>query len=205
MAKWAFDGTYNDQTNTYNAFLGIAPSFVTNGYVNQALQFNPATFTHLYTPYIPLISASFTVEAWLYPTGFPNAFDHSIFGECVISNPGNNNCLHLTIRNFAGVYRLYMAFFGDNCPSTLSVPLNQWVHAAFTFDLATHSMLIYQDGVLGGSCVSGQPLLGAGPNALIGYIPGIVSTFGANVFQVGFFLVTLALRLCLYFCTLGLY
>ena len=48
-------------------------------------------------------------------------------------------------------------FFGDNCPSNLSVALNQWIHAAFTFDLTTHAMLIYQDGVLGGSCISGQP------------------------------------------------
>lgn len=183
LANWPFDGTYLDQTNTYNAVPVNSPTFVTNGYVNQAVQFNPSTSTYLHTSYIPLINASFTIEVWLYPTGYPNAYDHSILGLC--TTPINNQCLRLTVRNFAGVYRLFMAFSGDDCSSTLSVPLNQWTHAAFTFNLATHAMLVYQDGVLGGNCTAGQPLLATPTNVSIGYIPGIVSTYGANFFQVG--------------------
>ena len=187
VAKWTFDGTLFDQTNTYNTTAVNNPSFVTMGYVKQALFLNATSSQYLYTSYIPLINTSFTIEIWLYPTGFPNPIDHSILGLC--TNPSSNQCLHLTIRNITGTYRLYMAFFGDNCISDVPVLLNRWIHAAFTFDLITNSMGIYQDGLVAGSCIAAFPLRGIPNNITIGYIPGIVASFGTNFFQVSLLIV----------------
>ena len=137
LAKWTFDGTFHDQTNNYNATPVNSPTFITNGYVGQALLLNATANQYLYTPYIPLINTSFTIELWLYPTRFANPTDHSILGLC--TNLSNNQCLHLTIRNSTGSYHLYMSFSGDSCVSNRSVSLNQWMHAAFVFDWTTNS------------------------------------------------------------------
>jgi hypothetical protein len=185
LAKWTFDGTFIDQMNTYNATPMNSPSFITNGYVNQALILNAASSQYLYTSYIPLINATFTIELWLYPTGFPNPRDHSILGLC--TNTSTDQCLQLTIRNSTGTYRLYMAFFGDNCLSNTTVPLNQWTHAAFVFDSATLAMSIYQNGVLVANCIAALPLQGIANNVTIGYIQGIVAAYGTNFFKVKLF------------------
>ena len=81
-----------------------------------------------------------------------------------------------------------MAFFGDNCVSNRSVSLNQWIHAAFVFDLTTSSMLIYQDGVLVANRTSAFPLQAAENNLTIGYIPGIASSSGDITFIKSVFL-----------------
>lgn len=183
LAKWTFDGTFLDETNTYNATAVNSPSFLPNGYVNQALILSAASKQYLYASYIPLVNTSFTIEAWLYPTGFPNPTDHSILGLC--TNPWSGQCLHLTIRNVSGAYHLYMSFYGDNCVSNVTVSLNQWIHAAFVFDLASFHMLIYQDGVFAGACTSALPLQGIANNVTIGYVPGIVAMNHTNFSQVG--------------------
>ncbi|CAF3498679.1 unnamed protein product [Rotaria sp. Silwood1] len=181
LAKWAFDGTYLDQMNTYTAIAKNTPSFISNGYVNQALSLNAASNQYLYTSYIPLINASFTVELWLYPTGFPNSKDHAILGLC--TSLSNDQCLHLTIRNSNSTHRLYMSFAGDNCESNQSVPLNTWTHVAFVFDKDTFAMSIYLNGNLVGHAISALPLQGIENNVTIGYIPGIVAAYGSNFFQ----------------------
>jgi hypothetical protein len=185
LAKWTFDGTFFDQMNTYNATSVNNSSFTASGYVNQALILNAASNQYLYTSYIPLINASFTIELWLYPTGYPNPTDHSILGLC--TNLSSDRCLHLTIRAFTGIHRLYMSFFGDNCSSNTTVPLNQWTHAAFVFDSTTLAMSTYQNGMLVGNCIAALPLQGITNNVTIGYIPGIVATYGTNFFQVDHF------------------
>jgi hypothetical protein len=185
LAKWTFDGTLVDQTNTYNAIAMNNPSFITNGYVNQAFVLNATSNQYLYTSYIPLINASFTVEVWFYATGFPNPIDHSILGLCTY--PGNDECLHLTIRNSSSTFCLYMSFFGDNCQSNGSVPLNKWTHAAFVFDNVTRAMSVYLNGELVGNAPSALPLQGIANIVTIGYIPGIVAAYGSNYCQVDYF------------------
>ena len=159
-----------------------SPSFINNGYVNQALVLTASSLQYLNTSYIPLIHASFTIEVWLYPTGFPNPTDHGILGLCTY--PGNDQCLHLTIRKFTATYYLYMSFFGDNCFTNTSVSLNQWIHAAFAFDNVSRAMLIYLNGQLVGSTTSALSLQGTANPVTIGYIPGIVPSYGSNYFQV---------------------
>jgi hypothetical protein len=188
LAKWAFDGTFSDQMNTYNAIPVNNPSFISSGYVNQALILNASSNQYLYTSYIPLINASFTIELWFYPTGYPNPTDHSLLGLCTL--PSNDRCLHLTVRNFSGAYFLYMSFFGDQFPGYTAVPLNQWTHAAFVFDLTSRYASIYQNGLLLVSAQFSLPLQGTTNNVTIGYIPGIVAAYGTNFFQVKIFYVT---------------
>ena len=108
LVKWTFDGTFLDQTYTYNTTAVNNPSFVSNGYVKQGIILNAASNQYLYTSYIPLITVSFAIEVWVYATGFPNPTDNSILGLC--TNPFDDQCLHITIRNFTGTYGLYMAF-----------------------------------------------------------------------------------------------
>jgi hypothetical protein len=202
LAKWAFDGTFVDQMNTYNATPVNSPAFITNGYVNQALGFIAASNQYLYTSYIPLINATFTIELWLYPTGYPNPRDHSILGLC--TNTSTDQCLQLTIRNSTGAYGLYMAFFGDNCSSSTAVPPNQWTHAAFVFDSTILAMSIYQNGVLVASCIAAHPLQGIPNNVTIGYIPGIVAAYGTNYFKVEPFLVGFDVKMSLFLTSRGI-
>ena len=84
LAEWSFDSTLMDQTNNFNATPYNNPSFITNGYLKQALSFNVAANQSLYTSYIPIANSSFTVHLWLYPTGYPNIKDHSILGLCLL-------------------------------------------------------------------------------------------------------------------------
>ena len=186
LAKWTFDGVYTDETSTYTVIPVNTLTFYSNGYVRNALNFNAATSDYCYTSYIPLIGASFTIEVWLYPTGYPNLNDHSILGLC--TSLGLDHCLHITIRLKSGVYCLYFSFDGDQIWSSHSVPLNQWTHAAFTFDLTTSRMTIYQDGILIAYGISVYPLRGTPNSVTIGYIPLIVSTYGNNFYQVSYFI-----------------
>ncbi|CAF0861793.1 unnamed protein product [Adineta steineri] len=181
LAKWTFNGIYLDDMSSYTAIPVNSPTFITNGYVNQALSLTAANNQYLYTSYIPLIHASFTIELWFYPTAFPNPTHHSILGLCTY--PGNDQCLHLTIQKIGVINTLYMSFFGDNCMTYNSVPLNEWTHAAFVFDNSTLSMLIYQNGYLIGNATSVLSLQGTMNNVTIGYIPGIVAAYGNNSFE----------------------
>lgn len=160
-----------------------SPSFVTNGYVNQAISLNRVSSQYLYTSYIPLINTSFTIELWIYPTAYPNPIDHALVGLCI--SPVSDQCLHLTIRNSSGMYRLHMSFFCDEFSGNTSVPLNQWTHAAFVFDLNSYQASIYQNGILVACALMPLPLQGlTTSNVTIGYIPGIVTIYGTNFFQV---------------------
>jgi hypothetical protein len=182
LAKWAFDGNFLDQTTSFNATAVVTPSFVTNGYVNEAVWFNSNQY--LSTSYIPLSNTSYTIEGWIYPTGYPNTNDHSIIGLC--TNPLNNQCLHLTIRKSGLTYHFYHSFFGDNCLGIQNVILFKWTHVAFVFDLTTYAQYIYIDGILDQMCNSATPLLATSGPLTIGYIPGIVAAYGTNFFQVSF-------------------
>ncbi|CAF3699645.1 unnamed protein product [Rotaria sp. Silwood1] len=181
IAKWSFENTFLDKTNNFNATPINSPSFVNSGYVNKALSLSSIANQYVTTSYIPLVNVSFTIEAWLYPTGFPNTMDHSILGLC--THPGSNQCLHLTIRKVGSLYKLYMAFFGDSCLGNGSVTANKWTHVAFVFDQTTLIQSLYLNGVLDNACIATAPLKSSIGNVTIGSIPGIVSAYGNNSFQ----------------------
>jgi hypothetical protein len=142
LAVWPFDDSYDDITGTYDATptpSGNPPTFVT-GYLGQAASFNASAEQAMYTSFIPLNNVSFTVGAWIQPTGYPNPEDHDIVGLC--KSTTTDYCLHIVIR-----YRkLYFGFYGDDCSGTTILLLNQWVHVAFVFDLTKMTKTIYLNG-----------------------------------------------------------
>lgn len=185
LAKWNFDGTFNEATNTYPAVSVNNPTFITNGYVRQGLFFNQSANQYLYTNYIPLIKASFTVEVWVYPIVQSNQLHMGILGLCTF--PGNDECLHITMRNVNSSYLLYISFFGDGCLGSHPIPMNEWNHFAFTFENSTCQISAYLNGKLTARGVSVFPLLGTPQNVTIGYIPKIVPAYGNNFFHVSYF------------------
>ena len=185
LARWSFDGTFNDLTNSYNTTSYNSPSFVTNGYVNQALYFNPALAQSLSAPYIPLAYTSFTVEVWLKPIFSSNFTDYSIFGLCPSTTP--YQCLHIVIRKFASNYYLYFGFFGDDCQGNTTLNANQWVHAAFVFDMTTLTQSVYLDGKLDGSCTASSPIAASTGTITIGAVPALTFIVNTNYYEVNFF------------------
>jgi hypothetical protein len=184
LAKWLFDGTFNDVMNTYNATPIQTPTFVPNGYVNQALSFNAAALQSLSTPYIPLAYISFTVEAWLKPTAFPNLIDHSILGLCPSASA--HLCLYLVIRKIVSNYYLYFGLFADDCQGNTSLTSNQWIHVAFVFDITTLTQSIYLNGLLDNRCTVSAPFMANMGSVTIGTVPSLIPTNNVNFFQVRF-------------------
>jgi hypothetical protein len=170
LALWPFDGSYNDNTTVYDGYISVnLPSFVT-GYFGQAASFNTTAKQAMYTQYIPLANVSFSVEAWIQPTGYPNTDnDHNIVGLC--TNSSGNLCLQILIRN----KKLYFGFYGDDCTGVTNISLNQWIHVAFVFDVTIKLQTIYLNGFLYGNHTANNALstlprnFTIGTNALIGY------------------------------------
>jgi hypothetical protein len=173
--------------NTYNATPMKNMSFITNGYVKQAIRFVNNSNQTLNAPYIPLSSTSFTIDMWLYITGLQNIQHQGIFGDC--SQIANYRCLHLTIRQNATNYYLYIGFFNADCAGITSVPLNTWIHAAFVFDSTTFTQTIYLNGVLENSCIQSSALNVTTTNVTIGFLPLMYATYANTAhFQVNNYL-----------------
>ncbi|CAF4151679.1 unnamed protein product, partial [Rotaria sordida] len=111
LAKWEFDNTLIEDVSSSLTTSDQSPVYAT-GYVNEALLFDANANQSLTSPFITLTSSSFTIDAWIYPTGFPNTQDHSIVGLCPSTT--TYECLHLTIHENGGKY-LYLGFYGDDC------------------------------------------------------------------------------------------
>ncbi|CAF3398117.1 unnamed protein product [Rotaria sp. Silwood1] len=140
LAFWPFDGSYVDIVGNYNGIPSLnLPTFVP-GYLGQAASFDASLQQAMYTSFIPLNNVSFTIEAWIKPTGYPNPRDHSIVGLC----PSKivDRCLHINIRN----KKLYFGFYFDDIQDVTTIPLNEWIHVVFVFDLTTKVQTIYLNG-----------------------------------------------------------
>lgn len=186
LAKWPFDGNFADIINSNNATSYQSPSFVANGYVNQALYLNATLFQSISASYISLANTSFTIEVWLKPTLFPNPTDHGILGLC--PSALSYQCLHLLIRNSGSNHYLYFGFFGDDCQGNTSVSVNEWIHAAFVFDITTLTQSIYLNGILDNSCVVSSPILATIGRITIGTIPSLIPINYTNFYNVILFL-----------------
>lgn len=140
IAFWPFDGSYADIINGHNGIPSSKlPTFVP-GYIGQAAYFNASEGQAMHTSFIPLNNISFTIEAWIKPTAYPNWRDHSIVGLCPFNI--QDQCLYITVR-----YRkLYFGFYDDDLEGTTDILINEWVHVAFTFDATTNLQSIYLNG-----------------------------------------------------------
>ncbi|CAM2714788.1 unnamed protein product [Rotaria socialis] len=162
VASWAFENSFEDSTNVYNATpASQTPSFVL-GYVGQAASFNATAKQALHTAYIPFKNVSFTVDVWMKQNGFPNPSDYSIVGLC--SSGITDSCLHMNIRST----KFYMGFYSDDIQSVTSMPLNYWMHVAFVFDVSNLQQSIYVNGVLDRQRTASSALKNAISNFTIG-------------------------------------
>lgn len=151
------------------------PTFGT-GYVGQAAIFDASAKQAIFTRFIPLNNANFTVEAWIKPTGYPNYQDHSIVGLC--PSKIRDKCLHINIRR----RKLYFGFYYDDVPGNALIALNQWIHIAFVFDIVSKKQSIYLNGLLDGENIAADVLHIESANFTIGVNEGV--TYPNSYYQV---------------------
>lgn len=166
LARWYFDEDLNDNTNNYATYTVNSASFV-DGYRNKALLLNSTLNPLLSTSYIPLQNSSFTIDAWLYPTAFPNSNDHIIAAMC--PNATNDTCLILSIRKNNTNCYLYFGFYNESLSGAITMSTNQWVHVAFVFDISAYLQKIYINGALDNTRTASSSLLISSGNFSIGY------------------------------------
>jgi hypothetical protein len=146
------------------------------GYLGQAASFNVSAKQAMFTSFIPLNNVSFTVEAWIKPTGYPNPTDFSIVGLCPSQTV--NYCLHINIRST----KLYFGFYYNDVQGSTVILLNQWIHVAFVFDATIRQQTIYLNGYQDGQNTVSSVLLVRSGNFTIGTNEGVVVP--NNYFQV---------------------
>jgi hypothetical protein len=167
MALWPFDGSYADAGNVYNGYPSSnLPTFAT-GYIGQAALFNASAEQAMYTPFIPLDNISFTIDAWINPTGYPNPTDSSIVGLCPLQLV--DYCLHINIRNT----KLYFGFYYNDVQGETTILLNQWIHVAFVFDITAGTQTIYLNGFQDGQAYVTSALKVTSGNFTIGTNEGV--------------------------------
>ena len=187
LARFNFDETYVDSTSTYNATPINGPTF-TAGYVDRAVSFDTSGPSYLATPFIPINSQSFTVDVWVYPTGFPNPSRlHTILGLC--PQQSAQECLQLFLR-YNGTLGYATTVFGvmENVDLKGSAPIrsNAWTHIAFIYRSNAKQQIIYVNGVYDNSRSTSNGFNGTSGLMYIGNNLNLVSnpSFGPNSFQV---------------------
>lgn len=93
-------------------------------------------------------SHSFTFHAWVKWNGGNG--DSAIFGAAAN--------MHFNIRGGA----LYLGFWGNDCAGQTQVPVNQWVHAAFSYSVERKEQTIFFNGRLDSRCTNKSPLTNDG-------------------------------------------
>lgn len=103
---------------------------------------------------------SFTVEAWLFATGYPNRCHHAVASK---RGATSRNGWMLAVTGagcFGGQPRLRFQVSRDDDPAVearVDAPLGRWFHAAATFQLDTGMLTLWQDGVAVGAGVVPAP------------------------------------------------
>ena len=176
MAFWPFDNSFIDRTGAHNGItLQNSPTFAA-GYVRQAALFDASAHQGFYTSFMPLNNRSFTIQAWIQPTGFPNPGDHSIVGLCPIQT--TSQCLHANIRSS----RLYFGFYYNDLRGGTTVVLNRWIHATFIYDAVERTQTIYLNGFRDAQSTGSNILDVTSGNVTIGYNQNVDPS--QNYFQV---------------------
>lgn len=145
-ALYQFDGSTNDLSGYYTGVAaGVVPptTYVSRGYINQALSFNSTHLQCVTIPAIDLSRKSFTIETWIYTQGNPTVTEYGIFSQCDTSNL----CISLSLRN------LHITFSVDSMNSNNStltgasaIVVTSWAHIAVVYDATVYQQLIYVNG-----------------------------------------------------------
>ena len=178
IARWSFDGTLDDSISGYNPISSLNLPTLTIGYLGQAALFNASAQQSIFTPFIPLYNRSFTIEAWIKPTGYPNVKDHSIVGLCPTYS--SHICLHLMIR----YQKLYFGFQNYDQSGTTNLIIQNWYHVAFVYDYVTTQQTVYLNGFQNGYRTGFPGFLAFTGNFTIGTNTGVSTP--SNYYEVKF-------------------
>ena len=184
LAEWEFDNNLIENVSNAVTTADQSPTYTT-GYANRALLFDVNANQSLTSSHIALVGISFTIDAWIYPTGFPNLQEHIVFSLC--PSQGTYDCLYLSIHVDSGNYIPYLSFFGDDCPGSTSLTVNEWTHVAFVFEPNSLTQSIYVNGKLDATRTAAGPFKANSGSVTIGGNPLMSIPLDTNYFQVGFY------------------
>ena len=187
LAQWKFENTFIDSILAYNSTPIKGPTFVL-GYVGQAVSLNSALNQYLSTSFIPLTSTSFSIHAWIYPTGFPNVQGiHSITDLC--PQQAAQECLQFGLRsNVSSVSST--SYFGlwesADLRGSKAIPLNSWTHVAIVYSKSKLRQYIYVNGIIDITRITSYGFNGTTGTFYIGNNFDLTSnpSFGTNNFRV---------------------
>lgn len=182
---WPLDSNYNDFYNVYNGIGVNSPTFITPGYNGYGAALSVSGNNSQYvlvSLYKNMTYTSFTWELWAYPISLGNPSDiprnvYRTFSVSIVANydclmvgmcqtPVFSRCLYLMIR----LNTTYFAFYGNDCWSTTTVPVNQWHHFGFVYDYSIQTQYIYFNGRLICTQTSAGPFLASSGAITIGAI-----------------------------------
>lgn len=94
-----------------------------------------------------LAQRSFTVEAWVWLND--TAGDQTVLGQL----NGGGNPMHLVVRDG----RVHLGFWADDLTGATNVPVQEWVHVAYSYDQATRIQRVFLNGQADGSRTADAP------------------------------------------------
>ncbi|CAF3783871.1 unnamed protein product, partial [Rotaria sordida] len=123
------------------------------GYVNQAVSFGANVNQSLRSSPINLTAMSFTIDAWIYPT------------------------------ELALTEIFILVFFCDDCQGNAIIPINDWTHVSFVFEINSLTQSIYLNGNPDANRRATGSFQGSSDNVTVGNIPLLNFYSGSNYFQ----------------------
>jgi hypothetical protein len=130
-----------------------------------------------YTPDIDLLTGSFTIEGWIYPTVNKST------GMRIFSTGGgtvgwnSTTGIHVLVQIALNPYILSLQISNNtssqiNIQSTLNVPLNDWTYIAVVYDASNGVGRVFVNGVVSSASATGVARPSTNPIFTVGTIPG---------------------------------
>ena len=143
---WSFDGTFQDNSSTFNGTpnndASFSPSAITGYGSSLSLNASMNQFVSIHQPYLKLYDHSWTFEVWIYLSIVESWFEYPILQQR--ESPTSDSALHLAVRD----RRLLLGFISDDLSGVTNLTASRWYHTAFVFDTVTGNQSIYLHGVL---------------------------------------------------------
>lgn len=152
-----------------------------NGQVGNALHFDGANDQVVGTVpslFSNLAANSFTMEAWVYPTG-------AIFSRIIYAQSATNSFATMSTGGTNNIY-FYVVANGTNYSAATSanLPSNQWTHVAARWTAGTNAVEVFFNGVLQASTGGGTSSTGTSGLLTLGTRPGGAQYFPGAIDEV---------------------
>ncbi len=166
----------------YVLLLSFLLSFsILRGQVGNALHFDGANDQVVGTVpslFSNLAANSFTMEAWVYPTG-------AIFSRIIYAQSATNNFATMSTGGTNNIY-FYVVANGTNYSAATSatLPSNQWTHVAARWTAGTNAVEVFFNGILQASAPGGTSSTGTSGLLTLGTRPGGAQYFPGAIDEV---------------------